>query len=300
MTPHVRLACETAVVMIPLERILPTRVVDSTTKKRSKYKCIEASIRELGLIEPLVVHPERKGSTNYMLLDGHIRFEILKTLGSNGAKCLIATDDEGFTYNHKVNRLSAIQEHFMIMQAIKNGVSETRIARTLNVDLANIRQKRDLLEGICPEAVELLRDKLATAGALRELRKVRPMRQIEMAELMCASHTFSTSYAKCLAAATHQDQMLEPDRPKEVGSLSAEDIERMEHEMESIGKEFRIIEECHGRNTLNLVVVVGYMKRLLDNARVVRFLSQNHHELLMEFQRIAESRMLLDPANDAT
>jgi hypothetical protein len=36
-------------------------------------------------------------------------------------KHLIATDDEGFTYNHKVNRLTAIQEHFMILRALKNG-----------------------------------------------------------------------------------------------------------------------------------------------------------------------------------
>lgn len=86
--------------------------------------------------------------------------------------------------NHKVSRLAAIQEQFMIMRAIKNGVDEERIAKTLNVDVSHIKQKRDLLDGICKEAVHLLREKRATAGSLR---KVRPMRQIEMAELMCAS-----------------------------------------------------------------------------------------------------------------
>ena len=37
-----------------------------------------------------------------MLLDGHVRLMILKDLGQTSAKCLISTDDEGFTYNHKV------------------------------------------------------------------------------------------------------------------------------------------------------------------------------------------------------
>ncbi|MDB5335983.1 MAG: Chromosome partitioning protein ParB [Planctomycetaceae bacterium] len=295
MNSRVRMACEAAVIVVPLERILPTRVVDASTKKSRKYRCIEASIRELGVIEPLVIYPERKGSPKYMLLDGHIRLEILKDMGQTAVKCLISTDDEGFTYNHKVNRLSAIQEHFMIKRAIKNGVSEDRIARTLNVDVASIKQKRDLLEGICPEAVELLRDKRATAGALRELRKVKPMRQIEMAELFCASHMFSEGYAKCLVAATPQEQMLESERPKEVRGLSAEDISRMEHEMATLGKEFKIIEETHGKNTLNLVVVIGYLKRLLDNSRISRFLTHHHQELLTEFQKIVESRMLLDP-----
>src|SRR5439155_8955357 len=113
-----------------------------------------------------------------------------------------SADDEGFTYNHKVNRLSAIQEHFMILRAVKNGVSEERIARSLDVDVASIRRKRDLLDGICPEAVQLLRDKRVTGNALRELRKVRPMRQIEVAELMCATGNCSVGYARCLAAAT--------------------------------------------------------------------------------------------------
>src|SRR5690606_29007522 len=66
------------------------------------------------------------------------------------------------------------------------------------IDVASIRKKRDLLTGICAEAVELLRGRPANAVTFGQLRKVRPMRQIEMAELMCASSNFSVSYAKCL------------------------------------------------------------------------------------------------------
>ena len=59
----------------------------------------------------------------------------------------------------------------MILRAIKNGVSEDRIARSLDVDVASIRQKRDLLDGICPEAVQLLRDAAPPCETLRELRQ---------------------------------------------------------------------------------------------------------------------------------
>ncbi len=296
MTDPVRLACDTTIVMIPLDQILPTRIIEAPIKRTSKYRCIAASIRELGLIEPLVVHPQAKPPNSYMLLDGHIRLEILRDSGEKAAKCLISTDDEAFTYNHKVNRLAAIQEHFMIMRAIKNGVDEERIAKTLNVDVSHIKQKRDLLDGICKEAVHLLREKRATSGSLRELRKVKPMRQIEMAELMCASRNFSVGYAKCLVAATPQEQMLESDHPKDIRGLTADDMARMEREMDTLGREFKIIEESHGRNVLNLVVVVGYLRRLLDNARVVRFLSQNHREILAEFQKLVETKSLSDAA----
>lgn len=157
----------------------------------------------------------------------------------------------------------------MIMEAIRQGVSEERIAKTLAVDVAAIRRKRDPLDGICPEAVQLLKEKRASAGTFREMRKVKPMRQIEMGELMLAANNFSASYARCLLAATPQEQLLEPDKPN-----------------------LRAVEESHGRNVLNLVLVVGYLKKLLDNARVVRYLSQHCAEILAEFQAIVETKSL--------
>lgn len=291
MSATVRLACQPEVVEVALDHLLPTRRLDDSVRKSSKYKCIDASVRELGLIEPLVVFPQPGAGGRYMLLDGHVRYLILKALGATLAKCLIAADDEGFTYNHKVNRLSAIQEHFMILRAVKAGVSEERIARSLNVDVASIRQKRELLDGICPEAVHLLRDRRTTAIALRELRKVQPIRQIEIAELMCAADNFSVSYAKCLVATTVAEQLSDGERGKEIRGLTPEDIIRMEHEMGTQSREFRLIEESHGGNTLHLVVVVGYMRRLVENSRVARFLSQRHPEIHAEFQKLIDAKL---------
>ena len=294
MKDQVRLACESEILEIPLAKILPMRLLDESIRKTRKYKCIEASIRELGLIEPLVVFPQPNSDGCFMLLDGQVRWMILKDLQIPSAKCLVSTDDEGFTYNHKVNRLSAIQEHFMIMRAIKNGVSESRIALALNVDVQSIRQKRDLLDGICPEAVQLLRDKRATGSTLREIRRVKPMRQIEISELMRAASNFSVGYAKCLVAATPVEHFIDSEKIKETRGLSPDDVSRMEHETESLGREFKLIEESHGRNVLNLVLVVGYLRKLMDNARVVRHLSQHHPEILVEFQKLIESRNLSD------
>ncbi len=65
--------------------------------------------------------------------------------------------------------------------------------------------------------------------------------------------------------------------------------------MESLGREFKLIEESHGKNTLNLVVVVGYLRRLNENARVSRFLSQSHPEIHAEFQKLIETKF---PAED--
>jgi hypothetical protein len=72
-----------------------------------------------------------------MLLDGHVRIEVLKDLGIEHVECLVSTDDEAFTYNKRISRLAPIQEHRMILKAIERGVSEEKIApRSISIRAA--------------------------------------------------------------------------------------------------------------------------------------------------------------------
>jgi hypothetical protein len=142
--------------------------------------------------------------------------------------------------------------------------------------------------------VLLLRDRPATDNALRELRKVRPIRQIEIAELLCSMNNFSGGYVKCLVAAMSAQLLAEGERGKEVRRLSPEDVSRMEHEMETLGREFKLTEESHGKNVLNLVLVVAYLRKLMENARVLRYLAQRYPEIQAEFQKLIESRGLTE------
>lgn len=287
----VKFAFERGARRLPVEAILPVRTIPESVRKGTRYRRIEASLREIGLIEPIVVYPQkptRGESPRFLLLDGHVRHEILRSFGETHILCLVATDDEGFTYNHKINQASPIQEHFMILKAIENGVSEERIANALGLDLATIHKKRDLLEGICGEAVELLKKHPATPGALRELRRVLPMRQIEIAELMIASRNFSVGYAKGLVQRTPPEQLLHPEPTKGIPGLRPEDVSRMQREMQTLETDFRRLEESHGKNMLNLVPAVGYVRRILDNAAVVKHLSRRYKDLLAELERIVE------------
>ena len=292
MAGSLRMAFDPAGTMVPVDRVLPVRAIRSETRKSPQYQRLMASIRELGIIEPLMVHPAAGPNgtqQRYSLLDGHTRLDIAKELGQSEVFRLIAKDDEAFTYNHKVNKIAPIQEHFMIMKALQNGVPEERIATTLNVDVGAIRMKRDLLNGICAEAVSLLKDRRVTAAAIRELRRVAPMRQIEMAELMVAANNFSTGYAKCLIAGTADKDLIGADKSKMLPGMKPEYAARMEREMDVLGREFRLVEESYGQNTLHLVLAVAYLRKVLENAGVVRYLSQHHADVLGEFQKLAES-----------
>jgi hypothetical protein len=289
----VRLGFEMRGVTVRIDDILPSRMTGDNIKTSRKYATIVASIREVGIIEPPVVHPlDNAGKRNYLLVDGHMRIEALKEIGQDTVFCLISTDDESYTYNKKINQVTPIQEHFMILNAIKRGVSEERIASALKVDVGRIREKRNLLDRICPEAAELLKDSSAGGMTIQKLKKVKPSRQIEIVEMMAMVNNYSSVYCEALIAATPKELLAEGGRPKKNPKLSADDIARMEREMDTLQRDLQMREDTYGRNFLDLVIVRGYLTKLLDNGRAVRFFSANYPDLLNAFQQIVESTSL--------
>ena len=292
MAKQVRIAFNPNGVVVPLSNILPTKQLKPIVKASQKYQQILSSVREVGIIEPLIVFPHGTNAGTYLLLDGHVRFEVLKELGQAHTRCLIATDDEAYTYNKRVNRLATIQEHIMILKAIKNGVAEDRIAKALNVDVASIRQKRDLLDGICKEAAELLKTRRMSHQVFGVMKKMKPMRQIEVAELLVAASNFSVPYTKALLAATRPDMLVDPDKNKAVDGLSPDLAAKMQKEMEVLQRELKMIEASHGNEVLNLVLARGYLGKLFGNARIVRYLGQHHGDIFRELQAILDGASL--------
>lgn len=272
---------------IPISEIMPMREVSSTVRKSAKYKQIAASIAEVGIIEPPVVFRDRVNRAQYNLLEGHVRLAILLERGETEVVCLIALEDEAYTYNKRVSRMATIQEHRMILNAVKKGVSEERLARALNVNIGNIRAKRNLLTGICPEAVDLLRDKHVPMNVFTELRRMKPMRQIAAAEMMVAMNKYSTGYAKSIVAATAEEDLVEQKR-KAVRGLTEAQIELMSRESAKLDRDFKLIEQTYGADHLDLVLATGYLGSLLRSAPIVRYLAQHHPQLLAEFQKITD------------
>jgi hypothetical protein len=282
------MAFETASRRLPIADLQPLKVISEAIKKSPKYAQIVASIDQVGIVEPPVVSRDRSDPGKYLLLDGHLRIAALKDRGETEVVCLISLEDEAFTYNKRVNRIAIIQEHRMIIKAIERGVSEERIAKSLNVDVASIKRKRKLLDGICSEAADILKDRHIAIQAFSELKKLNPLRQIEAAELMVAMNKYTISYAKSLVAATPQDQLADGYKPKVVKGLSVDQVSLMERESANLERDFRIAEQSYGIDHLDLVLANGYLAKLLGNARVVRYLAQHQQEILSEFQRLAE------------
>jgi ParB-like chromosome segregation protein Spo0J len=294
---NVKAAFESQMAVISVKALLPLKHVTRSTKASSKYRQIASSMAAVGIIEPLVVARSKDHADRFLLLDGHLRHAVLVESGATEVRCLIADDDEAFTYNKRINRLATIQEHLMIVRAIERGVSEDRLAKALNLDVRAIRRRRTMLLDINPDVIDLLKDKSVNPSTFAVLRKMRPMRQIEAAELMNTAGNFSSSYAKALLAATRQADLVKSDQPKKVGGLTVEQMARMEREMESLQQDMKSVESRYGDDVLHLVIASGYLSKLVGNVAVNRYLAQHHPEFLAEFASIIAAGSIDQPSS---
>lgn len=270
---------------LPLTSILPSRKIPDGLFTSRKFKQIVASIEAVGLIEPLSVGKPNRDK-QYILLDGHSRLMALKQLGFDTAPCLVALDDESYTYNNRVNRLSSIQEHVMIRRAVERGVAPERLAKALDVDISQIVKKLNLLDGICPEAAELMRDQVFSANLGAVLRKLKPTRQVECVELMVSANNFTIAYAQALVAATPSNMIVGETKTRRVTGVSADQMAKMEREMGNLQEQFKLAEQSYGQDVLNLVLARGYLAKIMANDSILRHLKKHHLDVLNEFGAI--------------
>jgi RepB plasmid partitioning protein/ParB-like nuclease domain len=282
-------------IRLPISAILPIRPLAPVVRASKKFKQILASVREVGLVEPPVVarNPEQPGS--FLLLDGHLRIEVLKDLGIPEVDCLVSTDDEAFTYNKRISRLSAVQEHRMIVRAIERGVPEDKIAKALDVMPQSVRRKVKMLDGIAEEVASILKDKQCPMAVFEILRKMKVLRQIEAADLLVNANNYSVAYASAILAGTPQSQLVEGSKPKLLKRMTPEAMARMEGELARLQESFISIQDTYGHDHLQLTVIKGYVAKMLGNARIVRYLMQNRPDFMAEFQAIAEMTSTMPP-----
>lgn len=276
-------------ITLALDRILPSRKPPEGLHVSRKFKQIVASMEAVGMIEPLSVGKADKKTGQHILLDGHMRLLALRQLGYTDAPCLIATDDESYTYNNRINRIASIQEHQMLRRAVERGMKPERLAKALSVDVSLIHKKVSLLDGICPEAIEMLKDQHFSAGLGSVLRRMKPTRQVECVELMLTANNMTVAYAEALFAATPPHLVVGEKRARKLPGVTAEQMVKMEREMGNLQGQLKVVEKSYGQDVLLLVLARGYLGKLIDNKAVFRFLKQRQPDVLAEFENIIQT-----------
>jgi ParB family transcriptional regulator, chromosome partitioning protein len=180
---------------LPIVKLVPR----SDRKILAKdYKRIEASLRAVGLIEPLLVFPLED---HYEIQDGRLRYRILLEMGVESVPCILVKEREAYTGNRMVNRLSPAEEMRMLRKSMEE-LDEKTIASALGMNNINGRLHEKLLKQLDPHAVKAFESGRISRQCAEELTHVKPERQVEILNLMESCKDESATFAKGLVLNT--------------------------------------------------------------------------------------------------
>ena len=74
-----KIAFELRKIQVPIGDLLPLRKINDPVNTIKRYKAILVSLKEVALIEPLMVYPQTDMPGKYLILAGHLRAAIPPT-----------------------------------------------------------------------------------------------------------------------------------------------------------------------------------------------------------------------------
>lgn len=264
---------------VPLIRLRPLR--ERKVSKR-EFNRILASIKAVGLIEPLVVYPE---GDDYVILDGVQRYRALLELGVEVAPCILGRQREAFTGNRMVNRVSPVQEHRMIEKSLEE-VDEASIAAALGITTIVHRLKKALLRRLHPDVAAAFDQGKINRACAREFTHVRPARQREILDAMAGYKDYSTAFARTLVVKT-------PPHQRDTGRRKNNPWDRAARRKNDLLKQLADAEQKHDfysrlykQYTIDLLRMAIYVRTLITNTRVREYLLARHPSVVAQFETI--------------
>ena len=77
-------------------------------------------------------------------------------------------------------------------------------------------------------------------------------------------------------------------KPKAPKGITAEQVAVMERETAQLDREIKVAEQSFGPDHMQLVFARGYVAKLLENERILRWLTNHQPDVLAEFRKITE------------
>jgi ParB family transcriptional regulator, chromosome partitioning protein len=258
----------------------------SERKVAKKYRQrIEASLRAVGLIEPLIVFPI---NDSFEILDGSLRYRILLDLGVESVPCLVHSTRDGFTGNRMVNQLSASQEMRMLRKSLEE-LDEKTIASALGMQGIGHRLNNGLLEKLHPSVVNAFNANLINLQTAKELVNVKQDRQQEILQLMESCKDYSTTFARGLILKTPATKRAKANGTKTPWSQAEEKKSQLLKKLQEAEQQQDFYTGLYRQYTTNLLKLVIYVRSLLSNPEVRAYLQTHHAELATVFDGILSS-----------
>lgn len=267
---------------IPIVKLVPR----NERKVSKKYnKRIEASLRAVGLIEPLIVYPQ---GDNYEILDGCLRYRILLEMGVETVPCLLGSEREAFTGNRMVNQLSASQEMRMLRKSLEE-LDEKTIASALGMVGIGHRLNLGLLKKLEPAVVKAFEAGKMNLQCAKELTHVKPERQSEILKLMESCNDYSVTFARGLVLKTPVAKRVKANGARTPWTRAEDKKNDLLKKLKEAEQQQDFYSGLYRQYTTNLLKLVIYVRSLLASEPVREYLRERHPQQLEIFEQIINS-----------
>lgn len=264
---------------VPVTRLRPLR--DRKVTKR-EFDRIVASIKAVGLIEPLVIFPE---GDDYVILDGAQCYRAMVELGVEMVPCIVGKQREAFTGNRMVNRVSPVQEHRMIEKSLGE-VDEAAIAAALGISGLGHRLKKTLLRQLHPDVAAAFDAGKINRVCAREFTHVKPHRQKEILQAMESYKDYSTTFARTMVVKTPPHQRESRGRKHNPWDKTAQKKNDLLKKLGEAEQKHDFYSQLYKQYTVDLLRLAIYARSLLTNQRLREYLDRNHPEIVERFEAI--------------
>ena len=181
---------------LPIDQIVSNPGQPRRSFDGEQLAALTDSIRELGLIQAIVVRPF---GDRFQIVCGERRFRACSTLGMKTIRSFVREVDEATAYrlalaeNVQRNSLTPIEEAAGYRRLLDDGMSQAQVARSLGIDRRRVSEKLVLLQ--MPEAAQELLSARADTFTERHARLIaQAPRSIDLVQLAqrCVDGLWST------------------------------------------------------------------------------------------------------------
>jgi hypothetical protein len=114
---------------------------------------------------------------------------------------------------------------------------------------------------------------------------MKPLRQIEAAELMISGKNYTVSFAAAIFGVTSQEQLVKPSKAPSNASKSQCSCV-LEETTDNLVGELAVARRTYGADVLALTVICRSLEKLIENKEVTKYLQHNHPGILGELEHL--------------
>lgn len=269
---------------IPVEQLQILNKRENFTPSLKGFQKIVASIRAIGLIEPLSVFPENGG---YVLLDGFLRLMAFKELGMPTVPCVVYKDKQAYTFNRNVNRLSPYQEIRMLRKSLET-VDEATIAQTFGMKTIRSRLIPHLVRQLHPEAVAAFKANIIGKAVANELMLVTQDRQVEILREMRKMGDYNSTFCRALVIQTPAEQR---NKQRKGHTSWADDHARKNDMMSRLAhaeQQHDFFAQLYRQYSSDLLKAAFYVRKMISTPEIEKHLEVHYPEILARFRSVIE------------